>query len=95
MITREQVEHIARLAKLELDETELERMTRELDRILGYMELLNELDASTAEPTAQVQVEPTELREDVAQHGLDREQVLEQSPSSSHGGFAVPAFVDE
>ena len=95
IITPEQVLAVARLARLSLADDELARMTRELGGILEYMDLLNELDTSQIEPTAQVVVEALALRSDATRLGLDRELVLGQSPNTSNDGFAVPAFVDE
>jgi aspartyl-tRNA(Asn)/glutamyl-tRNA(Gln) amidotransferase subunit C len=94
-ISREQVLHVARLARLALDEAEIDRMTRELADILRYVESLEQLDTSGVEPTAQVGLEALPLREDVAASGLSHDQALEQSPRSAHGGFMVPGFVEE
>lgn len=95
MITRSEVEHIAALARLALPEEDLERMTRELGAILQYVQQLEELDTTGIEPTAQVLTDLWVPRPDDPRPGLVREAVLEQSPSSAHDGFDVPAFVDE
>ncbi|MBI5533222.1 MAG: Asp-tRNA(Asn)/Glu-tRNA(Gln) amidotransferase subunit GatC [Deltaproteobacteria bacterium] len=95
IITPEQVRHVARLARLSLDDDEVARMTKELGAILEYMARLDEADTSDVEPTAQVGTEALALRHDEPRVGLDREVVLGQGPSTSHDGFAVPAFVDE
>jgi aspartyl-tRNA(Asn)/glutamyl-tRNA(Gln) amidotransferase subunit C len=95
VIEHDKVKQVARLARLSLDEAQLERMTRELGAILEYVALLDELDTSAIEPTSQIVSEERSLRADDARAGLDREIVLGQSPSSSNDGFAVPAFVDE
>lgn len=94
-ITREQVIHVARLARLALSDEEIERMTSELGDILRYVELLAELDTTGVEPTAQVGVRGLTLREDVAGESLDRSRVLGEAPSADHDGFVVPAFLDE
>jgi aspartyl-tRNA(Asn)/glutamyl-tRNA(Gln) amidotransferase subunit C len=95
MITRAEVEHIAKLARLALREEEVERMTLELGAMLAYVQQLGELDTSGVEPTAQVMADRPPLRADEPRPGLQREPVLGQSPNSSHDGFAVPAFVDD
>lgn len=94
-ITREQVIHVARLARLALSDDEVERMTSELRDILTYVELLGELDTTGVEPTAQVGVIGLTLRDDAAAEGLDRAVVLAQAPSADHDGFVVPSFLDE
>ncbi len=94
-ITRETVVHVARLARLALDDDEIDRMTNELGDILRYVELLRELDTTHIEPTAQVGLVALPLREDVPCHGVDAAIALSQAPSTDHDGFAVPAFLDE
>ncbi len=63
-LTTAQVLHIAKLARLELTSEEVNKMTKELSSILGYIEMLNEVDTSTVEPTAQVTGITNALRED-------------------------------
>lgn len=94
-ITRDQVLHVARLARLDLDEADVERMTTELGAILQYVERLAEVDTSAVQPTAQVGVERSPLRDDAHAAGLPREQVLAEAPGTAHDGFAVPGFLDE
>lgn len=94
-ISRDQVLHVARLARLELDDAEVERMTQELGAILRYMDVLAEVDTTQVEPTAQVGIPTLRLRADEHEPGLDRDVVLAEGPSTAHEGFAVPAFLDE
>jgi aspartyl-tRNA(Asn)/glutamyl-tRNA(Gln) amidotransferase subunit C len=95
MITREEVERVARLAKLSLEPVELQQMQQELAAILSYVDRLNELDTQNVEPTAHVLIDALPLRDDIVQSGLARELALSQNPGSSEEGFAVPAFVEE
>jgi aspartyl-tRNA(Asn)/glutamyl-tRNA(Gln) amidotransferase subunit C len=95
MITRDDVLHVARLARLELAEPEIKRMIQDLGKILGYMAELNQLDTSAVAPTAHVAVEAAPFREDEVVPGLASETALSEAPRQSDGGFAVPAFVDE
>ena len=95
MITRDDVLHVARLARLELTEAEVRRMIEDLGKILDYVALLNELDTSAVPPTAHVAVETAPFRQDRAVPGLTVESALSQAPRQNGGGFAVPAFVDE
>jgi aspartyl-tRNA(Asn)/glutamyl-tRNA(Gln) amidotransferase subunit C len=94
-VTREDVLHVAALAKLKLGEEELERMQRDLTRILGYVDLLGELSLDDVEPTAHVAVDAAPLRPDSIVPGLTREEALAEAPRTLEGGFAVPAFLDE
>jgi aspartyl-tRNA(Asn)/glutamyl-tRNA(Gln) amidotransferase subunit C len=94
-ITRQDVLHVAGLAKLRLDDSEVDPMRRDLEQIIGYVELLGELRLDDVEPTAHVAVEAAPLRTDQPASGLSSERALAEAPRTSAGGFAVPAFVDE
>jgi aspartyl-tRNA(Asn)/glutamyl-tRNA(Gln) amidotransferase subunit C len=94
-ITRETVLHVARLARLELAGDEVERMQRDLAKILGYMEQLAELPTEGIPATAHVAAERAPLREDRLVPGLDQERALREAPRRGGGAFAVPGFVDE
>jgi aspartyl-tRNA(Asn)/glutamyl-tRNA(Gln) amidotransferase subunit C len=90
MIDREQVLHVARLARLELSEQEVDRMAGEMSTILGHVETMNELDLEGVEPTSHVVELQNVLREDVPRDCLPRERALEQAPDVADGGFRVP-----
>jgi aspartyl-tRNA(Asn)/glutamyl-tRNA(Gln) amidotransferase subunit C len=94
-ITRDNVLHVAKLARLELSEAEIDRMQRDLTGILDYVNQLSELDTSNVEATTQVAVVEAPFREDEPRPCLPHDVVLSQAPRSSSDGFAVPAFVDE
>lgn len=94
-ITIEEARKIARLAHLDLAPDELERLTRDLAGILGYVRQLEEVDISGVAPTAHVQLERVALREDEVGSSLPRELALREAPRVSMDGFAVPAFLDE
>ena len=94
-ITRENVLHVAKLARLELSEAEIDRMQRDLDGILEYVNQLSELDTSSVPATAQVAVAAAPFRGDQPHQSLPHDLALSQAPRSSSDGFAVPAFVDE
>jgi aspartyl-tRNA(Asn)/glutamyl-tRNA(Gln) amidotransferase subunit C len=86
---------LARLAHLDFAPDEIERLTRDLERILGYVRQLEELDLRDVEPTAHVQLERLPLRADDPAPSLPRELALREAPRVAGDGFAVPAFVDE
>jgi aspartyl-tRNA(Asn)/glutamyl-tRNA(Gln) amidotransferase subunit C len=90
MIDREQVLHVAKLARLRLDEHELERMSGELSAILEHIERINELELDDVEPTSHVVELENVLREDEPRASLPRERAIEQAPDAGDGGFRVP-----
>lgn len=81
-LTRDQVAHIAELAKLKLTEEEMERMTRQLSEILDYAARLNELDTAAIAPTASVIPNQNVMRPDAVTPSLTREQVLANAPDT-------------
>jgi aspartyl-tRNA(Asn)/glutamyl-tRNA(Gln) amidotransferase subunit C len=91
MIDRDQVLHVARLARLALSEEELARMAPELSKILEHVETMNQLDLEGVEPTSHVVDLTNVLRDDVPRPSLPREKALEQAPDVADGGFRVPA----
>jgi aspartyl-tRNA(Asn)/glutamyl-tRNA(Gln) amidotransferase subunit C len=91
MIDRDQVLHVAKLARLKLTDEEVDRMAGELSTILAHVETMNELDLEGVEPTSHVVNLTNVLREDVPRPGLTREQALEQAPDAAEGGFRVPS----
>jgi aspartyl-tRNA(Asn)/glutamyl-tRNA(Gln) amidotransferase subunit C len=94
-ITRETVLHVAKLARLELEDSEIDRMQKDLGNILEYVNSLAELDTASVAETTQVAVLGAPLRPDVVEPCLSNEAALSGAPRSVSGGFAVPAFVEE
>jgi aspartyl-tRNA(Asn)/glutamyl-tRNA(Gln) amidotransferase subunit C len=91
MIDREQVLHVARLARLRLSDEEVERMADELSSILEHVERINELDLDGVEPTSHVVELQNVLRDDVPRESLSRERALEGAPDPADDGFRVPS----
>jgi aspartyl-tRNA(Asn)/glutamyl-tRNA(Gln) amidotransferase subunit C len=91
MIDRDQVLHVAKLARLRLDDGEVDRMAAELSTILEHVETMNQLELGGVEPTSHVVDLTNVLREDVPRDGLDRETALEQAPDAAESGFRVPS----
>jgi aspartyl-tRNA(Asn)/glutamyl-tRNA(Gln) amidotransferase subunit C len=92
MIDREQVLHVARLARLRLSEEEVERFQRELSTILDHIETINEIEGlDEVEPTSHVVEVENVLREDEPRPSWPREKVLEEAPDVAEGGFRVPS----
>ena len=92
-ITRAEVEHIATLARLELTETEIERLQSDLSQILEYVDQLNELDTTQVVPTAHVMPQEDVFREDVTRPSLPTEEVLSNAPEVEEGYFRVHAVL--
>jgi len=91
VIDREQVLHVARLARLELSEEDVERMAGELSNILEHVERISSLDLDGVEPTTHVVVLENVLRADEPRPSLPRETALEQAPDPADGAFRVPS----
>jgi aspartyl-tRNA(Asn)/glutamyl-tRNA(Gln) amidotransferase subunit C len=94
-ITRETVLHVARLARLELEDEEVTRMQRDLANILGHVEQLSALSTEGVPETAQVAAERAPLRPDALIPGLEHDAALAEATRKTAGSFAVPGFVDE
>lgn len=91
MIDREQVLHVAKLARLRLSDDEVEKMSSELSGILDHIEKIEELDLDAVEPTSHVVQLENVLRPDDPRPSWPRERVLELAPDAGEGGFRVPS----
>ena len=91
MIDRDQVLHVARLARLRLTDEEVERMSSELSTILDHIEKISELDLDGVEPTSHVVEVENVLRPDEPRPSWPRERVLDLAPDPAEGGFRVPS----
>jgi aspartyl-tRNA(Asn)/glutamyl-tRNA(Gln) amidotransferase subunit C len=91
MLTREEVHHVARLARLELSEAETEKMTVELSKILDHIAAIRELDLDGVEPTSHVVDVVNALRADIPHESLPREVALASAPDPIDSGFGVPS----
>jgi aspartyl-tRNA(Asn)/glutamyl-tRNA(Gln) amidotransferase subunit C len=95
IITRQEVEHVALLARLAFEPDEIERFTSQLNDILGHVARLDDLDTSQVAPTASVVAGlSTPLREDEPWVGLLREEVLAGAPASERGFYRVPRVLE-
>jgi aspartyl-tRNA(Asn)/glutamyl-tRNA(Gln) amidotransferase subunit C len=93
-ISRQEVEHVAKLARLELSDGEQEKLTEQLSGILTYVEKLNELDTSGVEPTAHVLDIKNVMRDDVAAPSLSQERALANAPEKAAGHYKVPKIIE-
>jgi aspartyl-tRNA(Asn)/glutamyl-tRNA(Gln) amidotransferase subunit C len=91
MLEREQVLHVAKLAKLQLDDAELAQMAGELSSVLEHVERIRELDLADVEPTSHAVDVAGVMRADEPVPCLDRDAVLAAAPEPVDGGFGVPS----
>jgi aspartyl-tRNA(Asn)/glutamyl-tRNA(Gln) amidotransferase subunit C len=94
-ISKEQVQHVAQLARLALTEKEVEQFTTQLNDILHFAEKLNELDTENVEPTSHVLPLANVLREDEVRPSIPRDKALANAPDKQDGMFRVPAVFEE
>ncbi len=94
-ITREEVRHVAFLARLELTPEEEELYSEQLARIIDYMEKLKELDTTGIGPTTHPIPTPNPYREDKVQPSIPQEEALRNAPDKERGFFKVPRIIGE
>lgn len=94
MISQDEVEHVARLARLALQPEETRRFTEQLNAILTYMEQLNAVDTTDVEPTAHVLDLTNVFRDDVGRQTLAIEEALANAPEVAQQYFVVPRIVE-
>ncbi len=92
-LTRREVEEIALLARLHLEEDEIERLRDELTAILSHMEKLQSLDTEEVEPMTHAVPMDLRLRDDVAKASLPQEIALAPAPDRADGCFRVPHII--
>jgi aspartyl-tRNA(Asn)/glutamyl-tRNA(Gln) amidotransferase subunit C len=90
VIDRNQVLHVARLARLRLSEDEIPRMSREISSVLDHIEKISELDLEGVVPTSHVIELENVLRADEPHDSWPKERILEGAPDVAQGGFRVP-----
>ena len=96
MVTIDDVKKVAKLAKLEFTEPELESLTGELNGVLSYIDQLSELDLRGVEPLENLNesVESSAMRPDANEPSLPREEALKNAPMAADGYFLVPKVLD-
>jgi aspartyl-tRNA(Asn)/glutamyl-tRNA(Gln) amidotransferase subunit C len=94
-VTIKDVEHIAKLAKLEFTDAEKEKFTHQLNQILEYVEQMNKLDTSNVEPLSHVIELSNVFRADEVKQGVSTEEALKNAPSKTEEFFKVPKVINE
>lgn len=93
-ITTEMVDYISQLSRLSLPEEEKKAMTAQLERIVDYMDVLNQLDTADIEPMSHVFPVKNVLREDVVEPSFDRSALLANAPVPDEEAFLTPRSVE-
>ena len=93
-LTREQVQHVAKLARLSLSEEEISIFTGQMADILAYVEKLNELDTDGIVPTAHAVPMENSFRDDVVRPSIGVENALANAPDRVEGFFRVPKVIE-
>jgi aspartyl-tRNA(Asn)/glutamyl-tRNA(Gln) amidotransferase subunit C len=93
-ITREEVEHVAHLARLRIPDNQMEMFTDQMNDILVYMEKLQQIDTKDVEPTSHAVPLPTAWREDVIEPSLDPEKALANAPDREDQFIVVPRVIE-
>lgn len=92
-ITREQIVHVAQLARLHLDDAAVELYTKQLGDILAYMDTLNRLDTKGVPPTSHAIFINNAFRDDEVKPSIPVAQALANAPESEDGSFVVPKVI--
>lgn len=94
-LTREEVLKIAKLAKLEFNEEKIKEYQHQLNDILGYIDILNEVDTSSVEPLVYMNEEINNFREEESKKSISIEKVLLNAPEVAESAIVVPKVVGE
>jgi aspartyl-tRNA(Asn)/glutamyl-tRNA(Gln) amidotransferase subunit C len=92
-ITRDEVWHVSRLARLDMDESQMDRFAEQIDRILAYVDTLNRVDTSGVAATAHAIDVKNAFRDDEVRPHLERTLALANAPSAEDGCFVVPKVI--
>ncbi len=93
-ISKEEVEHIAKLSRLEIDEKEKERFAHQLSDVLNHMEKLNQLDTEHVEPTSHILPIQNVFKGDEIKEVFPMIDPLSNAPQKDHGHYRVPKIVE-
>lgn len=94
-ITKEDVLHVAKLARLTLSQEAMDKLPDQITTILDYVETLNQIDTSGVLPTSHAITLTNALRDDTPSGSLAREQALANAPEKEDGAFIVPSIIGE
>ena len=90
IISKEDVKHVAKLAELDFSDNEVEKITPQLDKILGHVANISKVDTADISPTSHTLEIKNVFREDTVRESLSEEDALLNAPEEMDGGFKVP-----
>lgn len=93
-ITREEIEHVSKLARLNLTDIEIDSLTEDMDAILDYVEQLNSLETDDIIPTSHAVPMENAFRDDVCKSGFTTEQALSNAPDATENAFRVRRVIE-
>ena len=93
-VDKETVKKMAHLARLEFNEKEAESMRSDMERILTWVEKLNELDTDGVEPLLSMSEEVNSMREDIVDAPLPHDKAMKNAPEQKNGHFKVPKVIE-
>ncbi|MBA1338365.1 MAG: aspartyl-tRNA(Asn)/glutamyl-tRNA(Gln) amidotransferase subunit C [Pelagibacterales bacterium] len=93
-IDKDTVKHISKLARISVDDTKIDNLSKDLSSIFKFIEKLNELNTDNVEPLSSILNEPLRLRKDEINDGKIREKILENSPQKNEEFFVVPKVIE-
>ena len=93
-IDKDKINHVSKLARISVDETNIDGLTKDLASIFKFIEQLNELNTDNVEPLTSILNEPLRSRKDEVNDGKVREKILENSPQKNEEFFVVPKVIE-
>lgn len=93
-VSEKDVQYVANLARLQLSENEAKGLAKDMNKILGYMDLLNELDTTNVEPLDHVIEMESRLRADEAKPTISHDDALKNAPDADSDYFRVPKVIE-
>lgn len=93
-VTKELVQYVAQLSRIYLDEEKVQKMEKELEEVIGYMDILNTLDTKEIEPLSHIFPITNVMREDQGEPSWRKEDILKNMPEVEEGMPAVPRTID-
>ncbi len=95
MIEKKDIQYVAKLANLKIEDDDIDVFTRQISDILEYVEKLDELDTDDVVPTAYTVPMKNVMREDKAEPSMDRDKILSNAPDKKEGQYRVPKIISD
>jgi len=95
LIEKKDIQYIAKLANLKIEDDDIDDFTRQIGDILEYVEKLDELDTDDVVPTAYTVPMKNVMREDKAEPSMDRDKILSNAPDKKEGQYRVPKIISD